>query len=249
MGKHFESVDEVESAATPEQVWAAIATGPGFDSWFMGRNQVEPGGEGSWSMSCFGDLALTHRVDAWEDGKHLAYRSDTAPDGRFMAYEFLVEGRGAGSTVLRMVTSGFLPGDEPSDWADEYEAMLTGGALFFGTLTAYLRHFAGRTATPVTAFGPMVRDWPQAWSALFAALELKNPRAGDPVDVKPEGLPRIQGVVYHRNDQTLGIRTPDTLYRFIRGFRGSMIAAHHAFTEIDPQATERAWQSWLGRAF
>jgi hypothetical protein len=23
-------------------VWEAIATGPGLDSWFMGRNEVEP---------------------------------------------------------------------------------------------------------------------------------------------------------------------------------------------------------------
>ena len=29
--------------ATPEEVWQAIATGPGIDSWFMGRNEVEPG--------------------------------------------------------------------------------------------------------------------------------------------------------------------------------------------------------------
>lgn len=248
MGKRFESVDEVEVAATPEQVWQAIATGPGFDSWFMGRNDVRPGGEGDWRTT-FGQYGPTHQVTAWEDGKHLTYRSDTADDGRFTAYEFLIEGRDAGSTVLRMVTSGFLPGDEPADWADEYEAMSQGGPLFFATLGMYLRHFAGRFATPVTVFGPPVADWPRAWSSLYAALDTTDPQPGDTVDVTPEGLAPIQGVVYFRNEQTLAVRTADAMYRFIQGFHGPMVASHHVFAEIEPQATERAWQSWLDRVF
>ena len=33
---------EVEVPGTPEEVWEAIATGPGIDSWFMGTNEIEP---------------------------------------------------------------------------------------------------------------------------------------------------------------------------------------------------------------
>lgn len=252
MGKHFEGVNEVEVSATPEQVWQAIASGPGFDSWFMGRNDVQPGPDGTWAMSCFGDLELSHRVSAWEDGRRLEYRSDTADDGRFMAYEFLVEGRDSGSTVLRMVTSGFLPGKELADWADEYEAMTNGGALFFATLATYLRFFAGRAATPITAFGPPVADWPRAWAKLHAELGLTAPAAGDKVSATSDGLPPIEGAVYFANNDTLGVRTPDAMYRFLRGFHGPMIASHHVFAELDPQAlqaTERAWQSWLDRVF
>ena len=35
----FESEFETALSASPEQVWEAIATGPGLDSWFMGRNE------------------------------------------------------------------------------------------------------------------------------------------------------------------------------------------------------------------
>ena len=42
MPHEFEIGDEITVDATPEQVWEAIATGPGIDSWLMGRNQVEP---------------------------------------------------------------------------------------------------------------------------------------------------------------------------------------------------------------
>jgi uncharacterized protein YndB with AHSA1/START domain len=38
----FEIELHTELPATSEQVWEAIATGPGIDSWFMGRNEVEP---------------------------------------------------------------------------------------------------------------------------------------------------------------------------------------------------------------
>ena len=38
----FEIREELTLAATPEQVWDAIATGPGVDSWFMGHSEIEP---------------------------------------------------------------------------------------------------------------------------------------------------------------------------------------------------------------
>jgi uncharacterized protein YndB with AHSA1/START domain len=244
MGHQFEAEQQVEVPATPEQVWAAIATGPGIDSWFMGRNEVRPG---ETVRMAFGGYAPEHRVTAWEEGSHLAYGGEAAPDGRFIAHEFLIEGRAGGSTVLRMVTSGFLPGD---DWADEYEAMQAGGALFFATLVTYLTHFAGRTATPITAFGPIVPDWGSAWAALHAELGLSAPPAkGDQVRLRADGLPPIDGAVYFTNPQTLGLRTPDAMYRFVQGFQGGMVAMHHLFTEVDQADTERAWQHWLQRVF
>ena len=53
-----------------------------------------------------------------EPGHRFAYGEDPEPDGRFIAFDFMIEGRAGGGTSLRMVTSGFLPGD---DWADEFE--------------------------------------------------------------------------------------------------------------------------------
>jgi len=103
--------------ANPDEVWAAIATGPGIDSWFMGRNDVKPGPGGA-VRTVFGEYAPELEVTAWDPAHRFAYRSGEAPDGRFIAYEFLIEGRSGSSTMLRTVTSGFLPGD---DWADEFD--------------------------------------------------------------------------------------------------------------------------------
>lgn len=244
MGHQFEAENTVDVPASPAEVWDAIATGPGFDSWYMGRNELR---DGTWRMTCFGDYTPEFKVSAWDPGKRAAYGTGTADDGRFIAYDFLIEGREHGSTTLRMVTSGFLPGD---DWADEYEAMTKGGALFFATLAAYLKNFAGRSATPVTAFGPMITDWQSTRARLHAELGLSaEPAVGDHVDLRPEGLPPIDGVVYHVNEHALGVRTDDALYRFLRGFHGPIIAAHHLFTTTDTETTESAWANWLQRTF
>ncbi|MFD1147909.1 SRPBCC family protein [Saccharothrix hoggarensis] len=235
MGHAFEGVNEAELAGvTPEQVWEAIATGPGIDSWFMGSNEVEPG---AVVRQAFHAYTPSHPVTAWEPGRRLAYGGEEEPDGRFVSYEFLIEGRDQGSTVLRMVASGFLPGD---DWEDEFEAMTAGGEMFWNTLVTYLRHFAGRTARPVTAFGPRVADWPATWARLGRELGLgAAPKTGDAVTLDGE-----DGVVYFANSQTVGIRTADAMYRFFQGRPGVLIAMHHVFA--DDRRDERAWSDWMG---
>jgi uncharacterized protein YndB with AHSA1/START domain len=248
MGRDFVRDDSLEVEATPEEIWVAIATGPGIDSWFLGRNEVDydtAAGRGVVRQA-FGDYTPEHRVTAWEPAHRLAYRSD-GPDGRFVALEFLIEGRDRGSTVLRIANSGFLPGD---DWEAEFEAMTSGNDLFIATLATYLRHFAGRTAVPVTVFGPMITDWAATRAALTAALGLSGePAPGDPVHAEPDGLDPIHGEVYLVNADTLGIRTPDALYRFMKGFTGPVIAGHALFDPADPDAEARAWQTWLNVTF
>lgn len=242
MGHEYEQNEQVEVDATPEQVWQAIATGPGIDSWFMGRNEVDEAG--GVVRQSFGGYEPEHRITGWEPMRRLAYGGDEAPDGRFVAYEFLIEGRDRSSTVLRMASSGFLPGD---DWAEEFEAMRNGGAMFWASLCEYLRHFAGRTGVPLTVFGPAVSDWPAAWATLAESFGLDRPaRAGDRVKLMPSG---VDGEVYFVNEQTLGVRTADGIYRFLQGFHGPMVACHVVFTPgltgTDRDSAEQAWQSWL----
>ncbi|MGW4486341.1 SRPBCC family protein [Amycolatopsis sp. NPDC004368] len=241
MGKEFEIPGSAEVAATPEEVWAAIATGPGIDSWFMGRNEVE-GGVGGVVRGAFAGWEPEYSITGWDPLKRLAYETGPGPDGRRVGYEFLVEGRDGGSSVIRCVTSGFLPGD---DWEEEFEAMTAGGALFFANLAEYVTHFAGRVATPVTAFGPPVADWDRQWAALGAELGLaERPAQGDRVRVEHAGR-STEGVVYFVNPQTVGVRTADALYCFIEGFRGPLMVCHHVFTADG--GDERSWQEWLGR--
>ena len=245
MGRPFENHSEAEVPASPGEVWAAIASGPGIDSWFMGRSEVQPGPDGT-VRTVFGEYAPELGVTAWDPARRFAYRSGEAPDGRFIAYEFLIEGRAGGSTVLRTVTSGFLPGD---DWAEEFEAMSLGGEMYFRTLVEYLIHFASRFAVPVTAFGPPGTAWARDRVLLCRALGLPaEPRPGDRATLTPDGTGPVDGVLYFANAHTIGVRTQDALYRFLRGFAKPAIAAHLLFAEdADPAEAERAWAAWLNR--
>lgn len=239
MGHEFQLPQEALVEATPEEVWEAISTGPGIDSWFMGRNEVA----GGVVSTAFGGMDLpASTVTTAEPPHRFAHTSGTAEDGRFVAYEFLIEGRDRASTTVRMVTSGFLPGD---DWDTEFEAMAGGLAMFFATLVEYLGHFAGRTATPLTEFGPPITDWPRAWEILYA--ELGHPSAGDKVRFAPDGLAPVEGIVYHLGPQTLGVRSDDALYRFLQGMGGTMIASHHLFGATENQSP--AWHTWLHRLY
>jgi uncharacterized protein YndB with AHSA1/START domain len=245
MGQPFEERHQAEVPASPEDVWAAIATGPGIDSWFMGRNEVQEG-DGGAVRTVFGEYAPELPITGWDPGRRLAYGSGPAPDGRSIGYEFLIEGRAGGSTVLRAVTSGFLPGD---DWAEEFEAMRLGGELYFATLVTYLTHFAGRFAVPVTALGPPGTTWSRDRTLLCRALGLPGQAApGDPASLTAEDGQAVAGVVYFANAHAIGVLTPDALYRFMRGFGRPVIAAHQLFgADAEPEEARQAWEAWLSR--
>jgi uncharacterized protein YndB with AHSA1/START domain len=145
MPHEFELRKEITLDATPEQVWEAIATGPGIDGWFMGRNQVEPREGGRTSMT-IGGHTEEGVVTVWEPGRRFAYRAGN-PDAEWMAFEWLIEGRDDGARVPRLVQSGVL-GD---NWETEYDALGTGWDTYLHQLAQYLAHFRGRPVAPVLA--------------------------------------------------------------------------------------------------
>jgi uncharacterized protein YndB with AHSA1/START domain len=250
MGHEFELRKEITLDATPEQVWEAIATGPGIDAWFMGRNQVEPRAGGAARMTLAG-VTEESTVTAWEPPKRFATRSPQAEDGTYMAFEYLIEGRADGTTVLRLVQSGVL-GD---DWETEYDALGAGWDLYLHSLAEYLRWFRGRSATVVAAMRPQAADQERAWRLLTRELGLAAPVAvGDRARIALPGSVPVDGVVDYADLPTfLGVRTDDGLYRFVHAGpeRGNVVAmGHHVFAgDADQGGIERAWLAWLDRLF
>jgi uncharacterized protein YndB with AHSA1/START domain len=246
MAHPFELTDEIEVDATPEEVWEAIATGPGMDAWFMGRNEIEPreGGKTRTDLPGFG---FEGTITTWQPPTRLAERSAEGEDGSFHAFEYIVEGRDKGSTVVRWVHSGFL-GD---NWEAEYEGLSEGDPMYFDKLAKYLTYFRGRIATPVNVFGPQVKDREHAWEVFRRGLGLSRPPAlDDQVRLTPAGLPELEGVVDYLSPSFLGVRTGDGLYRFMHTFDASVGLGHHIFTAgVDQAPTEEAWGSWLTELF
>lgn len=247
MPHEFEVREEITLEATPEQVWEAIATGPGVDSWFMGRTEIEPR-EGGKVRSVMPEGTGESTVTAWDPPHRFAYRGDENPDGTFMAFEYLVEGREGGSTVLRFVHSGFL-GD---DWEAEYDALRVGDRMYLEKLAVYVKHFAGRTSTyNLFEIGPQVADSQRAWAAFTEAFGLPGTAApGDKGRLSVEGLAPVDAVVEFTAPQGfLGVRAGDGVYMLIHAM-GTVVVERHDFApDVDGEALENAWRSWFARTF
>ncbi|GAA0404973.1 hypothetical protein Acor_23410 [Acrocarpospora corrugata] len=243
MAREFEVREEIALDATPGQVWAAIATGPGIDSWFMGRNEVEPreGGAGRQTILGFTDEST---VTAWEPGLRFGLRSEHA-DGTFMAFEYLLEGRSGGTTVLRLAHSGILGGD----WESEYAALSVGDGMYLRKLAAYLRCFPGRTSVyDIFAAGPVIDSRDAAWARFSAAFGVNGPvTPGRPVLLSVAGLPAEPGSVLFAAHGFFGVVTASSMYALIHGHRNVIVAQQHCFTGVPAESDARAaWAAWLG---
>jgi hypothetical protein len=71
---------------------------------------------------------------------------------------------------------------------------------------------------------------------------------GDRARLATDEIGHLDGVIYFANAHTIGIRTPDALYRFLRGFGKPAMAAHELFApDADPARAQRAWEAWLSQ--
>ena len=250
MTHEFEIREQIDIDGTPEQVWDAIATGPGIDSWLMGRNEMDAR-EGGRARMDMGGFVAESTITTWQPPNHLVYKGDPAPDGSFHAFEYLVEGREGGSTVLRFVHSGFL-GD---DWEAEYEGLRKGDPMYLRKLAEYVKYFSGRYSAPIGAYVGETPDRQRVWELLHGSLGTSVSAAeGDEVHLTPPGLPPIDGVVDYVSEDFFGLRTADALYRFIYGYNGAVVLGHHIYgapgqSAPDVKEAQEAWQNWLAGVF
>jgi uncharacterized protein YndB with AHSA1/START domain len=246
MAHAFEIRQEADIEAAPEEVWEAIATGPGMDSWFMGRNEIEPREGGRVGLT-IADETMAATVTVWEPPSRFVSRTDTFSDGAFHQFDYRIDRRDPSSSTVRYEHTGMLSGD----WEAEYEAMSQGDPMYFAKLAEYLTYFRGRHAVPVNAFGPPVAS-PELAMAMFRhALGIEQEAAeGDAVRFAPYGFAEQDGVIDHSSTSFLGVRTEDAMYRFIHAFTGPSMVGHHLFAEgVDQQRAERDWTAWLERLF
>src|SRR4051812_48489930 len=180
----------VEVPGTPEEVWRAIATGPGITSWFVPHevDEHEGGGVRTDFGAGFGEESA--RVAAWEPPHRLLLQGNGE---RALAYEWLVEAGAGGSCVVRLVNTGFGPG---GGWDADYHGMSEGWPLFLENLCLHPRHFPRQRARGVTPprMGPGTRD--SAFGAVCAARGVPAAlAAGDRPRASTAGAPPLAGRV------------------------------------------------------
>lgn len=181
----------VEVVGSPEDVWEAIATGPGISSWYVPTTVEER--EGGATTSRFGEgpeMLIPGRVVAWEPPHRVLFDGGESSGG--LAFEWLVEARDGGSCVVRLVNSGFFEGAE---WDDQYDGMAEGWLLFLSNLQLHCAHFAGRTASSMLPMAMWRGPRSEAWRRLTGALGVpENVAEGERI-VAGGATPPLAGTV------------------------------------------------------
>ena len=151
----------VDVPGSPEEVWQAIATGPGITSWFVPAT-VEERVDGEVRHE-FGEMgADVGRVAAWDPPKRIILEGHGSPGG-VLAFEWIVEAKRGGTCTVRLVSTGFGPGEE---WDADFDGMSAGWLLFLENLRLHLAHFRGVPATAAVPMAMVAGDNQRAWDDL-----------------------------------------------------------------------------------
>lgn len=248
---------ETEVPGTPEQVWAAIATGPGISAWFVPSEVEErPGGR---AVSHFGPgdtMDSVGTVTEWMPPRRFVVETHDRPG--LVASEWTVEARSGSTCLIRVVHSWFAEG---ADFDDEYAGHSEGWQAFFRLLRLYLTHFAGETGASFQAMGVAPEPRSAAWATFTRPFGLAGAKLGDRVDA-PAGLPPLGGTVVWAGTpewpEELIIRTdrpaPGLAHLVPFPMNGKVYPAirfylYGAAAAAAKDSAEAAWSGWMGRHF
>jgi uncharacterized protein YndB with AHSA1/START domain len=249
---------EFITPGTPEQVWQAMATGPGNEAWFT-KATIEERVGGSLRFD-FGEAGgSSGEVTAWEPPLRFGYvERDWSPGAPPVATEITIAGRAGGKCVVRMVHSLFSSTD---DWDDQLESFESGWPGFFEVLRIYLSHFAGTRAASFQTLVSRDGDHLELWKRLTGALAIGGVNAGEQLTTAARPEP-LSGVVERvQQDRTLRY----VLMRLDRPSPGvALIGTHDAVKNIYvsvslffygddaaamASASEQKWRHWMEETF
>ena len=190
-GRRYVQV-EVEVPGTPEEVWQAIATGPGISSWFVpAAFEVRDGKPVAVTLNFGPGMESRSVVTAWDPPRRFAVQGEGWGGSPPIADEWSVEARAGGVCVVRVVHSLFASTD---DWDNQLEGTESGWPGFFRILRIYLTHFRGQRSAIMQWMAPASGTEAEAWETLTVALGLKGVSAAQRWTA-PAGVPALGGVV------------------------------------------------------
>lgn len=244
---------EVEVPGTPEEVWQAIATGPGISSWFV-PSQVEERAGGK-AISHFGPgMDSVGTITAWEPPRRFEVEtSELGEESPPVATEWSIEARGGGTCLVRVVHRWFAESDA---WDEQFVGHTYGWLAFFRALRAYLAHFAGRPLTAVQAMGIAPEPKEAAWATLLEALGITGAGVDDRISSRA-GAPRLAGTVEWAGQpawpEELLIRLdepkPGIAHLVPHPMGGQVYVTVRLHLLGDAAGEEERWQEWLAGAY
>ena len=245
---------EVEVPGTPEQVWQAIATGPGVSAWFV-PTEVDGRVGGTITNHFGGGMDSAATITEWDAPHRFAEEDSWGPNAPTVATEWTVEARGGGTCIVRVVHSLFA---ETDDWDNQLTGVESGWPSFFRILRLYLEHYPGQPSSQIQLMAMPAASG--AWEKLAGALNLAGAAPGERRDAG-NGAPPLSGTVESVN----AAGNPHTLLRVDLPAPGAVFATacpvgEKAFVTVsfylygDTAAAvaardQSAWTAWMTNLF
>ena len=256
---------EVEVPGTPEEVWQAIATGPGISSWFVPAEiETGPDGKPATMRMQFGPgMESAATITAYDAPRRFAAEDAWGPGSPVIATEWTIEARSGGTCLVRVVHSLFADTD---DWDDQLEGTETGWPGFFSILKHYLAHHRGQRSASMQALGMGGDSVAGIWSRLLGELDLAGARAGQRVRTSVNGV-SLSGVVSEvipvhaagKHEQAglqvhLDAPAPGVLALGAHNCAGAPMAMINFYlygndAESVARRDAAKWQTWMGERF
>lgn len=254
MTNHPSAIElEVEVPGAPEDVWRAVATGPGISSWYV-PHEVEECAGGA-AVARFGpgeEMKVPGRVTVWEPPRRVAFDGgEEATDG--LTFDWTIEPvAGTDRCVVRLVNGGFGQG---GPWDSMFDAMSDGWRMFLSNLRLHLEHFAGREAVAALPTAAWRGPRHQAWERLLDELGLaESPAVGDRIEVQPDGAPSLVGSIVGAEPSRLSLLLdeplPGTAFVAAEGDGDEVQVSVWTYrygseAGAAAEADQSGWQTWL----
>ena len=250
---------EAELPGTPEEIWQAIATGPGISSWFVPAAFEEHDGKPVAMTLDFGPgMDSRGVVTVFEEPKVFTHESPGwFPGSPPIATEWSIEARAGGFCVVRVVQSLFASTD---DWDEQLIGSEAGWPGVLRVLRLYLEHFRGQRGAIMQVITPASGTVAEVWSRFTAALDLQGARTGQQWSA-PAGAPALRGVVENVSaEHPVGILlrldapAPAIAALFIMEWGEAVMAAStfYVYGEHPAEVVARVkpqWQAWVQECF
>lgn len=249
---------EVEVPGTPEQVWEAIATGPGVSSWFVACT-IDGRVGGTMALDFGGGMVSGPKITAWQPPHRFA-AEDTSwtQGGPPIATEWTVEAKSGGTCIVRVVHSLFASTD---DWDGQLEGVEHGWPSFFRVLRFYLAHHRGQRCATLNAMAMPSGDVGSVWTTLTRALALPEPKAGQRTRLAAPGaapiVATVEAVVAGANDRGVHLLVSEPAPGLVLAgafLCGGMLMANLQVYCYGPRAEvidrdKERWQQWFAACF
>jgi uncharacterized protein YndB with AHSA1/START domain len=252
---------EVEVPGTPEDVWRAIATGPGISCWFV-PTEVDERVGGKQTANFGPGMDSLSTITEWEPPRRFVAesRDDMGPDDPTIATEWTVEARSGGTCVVRVVHRWFT---EKDDWDEQFEGHSYGWLAFFRILKAYATHFSGERCASFQLMGVAPEPKETAWAAFTRPLGLDGVAVGERVSTaNSDGAPALAGTI---ESVAATPEWPELLIKLDTPAPGIVHIVPHSMTgqvylttrfylygDQAAAAAEKAkpaWQAWVNQRF